>query len=161
MEKETMQKVPDVLAKVNPLMLVNWDGAPVIYENDTEAYFDALNLLFATFPRGYIDVPIFMLKYQHILRRRAQDFCGRKDIVIIPLYDVDAPQRIDKLRDLFTILLKPTGCKLNESALQAALCRFDINAINAHLKERVEDGSIIQFCKDYAEGKKDWRVSEY
>lgn len=149
MKKTEIAKMREVLQKANPfLILEKGTETPEAYATDVDAYYDVLLRLFAAFPRGYTDLPLFLHDNMGMNINDAELVCGQRQIFNFPLYDIDFPDRKDKLREMLCVLLKLTGCKFNEQAFNTALTRFDVKSIHSNFKERIENGSIFNFLKE-------------
>lgn len=146
MKKTEIAKMRGVLQKANPfLILERGTETPETYATDVDAYYDVLIRLFSAFPRGYMDLPLFLYDNMGMNINDAELMCGQRQIFELPLYDIDFPDRKDKLREALCVLLKLTGCKFNEQAFTTALTRFDVTSIHSNFKERIENGEIFKF----------------
>lgn len=150
MKKTQIARIRGVLQKANPFMILEYKSEiPETYINEVTAYYHVILRLFMAFPRGYMDLPLFLNQHMGMNINDAELLCGQKQVFYFPLYDCDYPERKEKLREVLSILLKHTGCTFNENAFASALTKFDIEMLNRKMKERVEDGSIFQFLKEY------------
>lgn len=162
MKKTEIAKMREVLQKANPfLILEKGTETPEAYATDVDAYYDVLLRLFAAFPRGYMDLPLFLHDNMGMNINDAELMCGQRQIFQLPLYDIDFPNRKDKLREALCVLLKLTGCKFNEQAFASALTRFDVTSIQSNFKERIEDGSIFKFLDVYGSKETSSSTSRY
>ena len=151
-----------LVSEVNPFLMVDKTTRRLlVYPNLEEAYYDVILKLFLTFPRGYIDLPLFMTEYMAASLSDAESLCLSSDVFFFPIYDPDEPQRTDRLRLILTILLQYNGVTINNSAYLAALSAFDVECVKQNIKSRIENGSIIQFCKEYYEDKREQITSRY
>ena len=141
-------------------MTLDCNGDVFYYANSIQAYQGVICKLFANFPRGYIDLPLFMHDEQGVAICDAKRLCKRKELYYLPIYDIEAPYRKEKLRAILTTLLQVSGLDFDEASFNEALYNTDKWIINCKIKERVLDGSIFQFLT-YEEninenGKKDF-----
>lgn len=104
-------------------------------------------MIWAEFPRGYIDIPYFMCKYQGVKLRDAERMCGKKQYALVELWRSDSPERKSKLRHVLEVLLKVTGVDFDENAYLNALQAFDILLENTKIAERTESGALVKFIK--------------
>ena len=152
MKKEHLQKLRNVAAKVNPFLLVDKQTkTPLVYANDEDAYYDVFVKLLFAFPRGYMDLTLFMVEYMDIPLSDAELYCGRNQVFYFPLYDVDYNERKDRLRSLLITLLKVSNVEFNEQTYQCALVRFNTMILKNDYKNKIENGSILDFVKSYGE----------
>ena len=152
MKKEHLQKLRNVAAKVNPFLLVDKQTkTPLVYANDEDAYYDVFVKLLFAFPRGYMDLTLFMVEYMDIPLSDAELYCGRNQVFYFPLYDVDYNERKDRLRSLLITLLKVSNVEFNEQTYQCALVRFNSMILENDYKNKIENGSILDFVKTYGE----------
>lgn len=152
MKKEHLQKLRNVAAKVNPFLLVDKQTkTPLVYANDEDAYYDVFVKLLFAFPRGYMDLTLFMVEYMDIPLSDAELYCGRNQVFYFPLYDVDYNERKDRLRSLLITLLKVSNVEFNEQTYQCALVRFNTMILENGYKNKIENGSILDFVKNYGE----------
>lgn len=152
MKKEHLQKLRNVAAKVNPFLLVDKQTkTPLVYTNDEDAYYDVFVKLLFAFPRGYMDLTLFMVEYMDIPLSDAELYCGRNQVFYFPLYDVDYNERKDRLRSLLITLLKVSNVEFNEQTYQCALVRFNTMILENDYKNKIENGSILDFVKTYGE----------
>lgn len=152
MKKEHLQKLRNVAAKVNPFLLVDKQTkTPLVYANDEDAYYDVFVKLLFAFPRGYMDLTLFMVEYMDIPLSDAELYCGRNQVFYFPLYDVDYNERKDRLRSLLITLLKVSNVEFNEQTYQCALVRFNTMILENDYKNKIENGSILDFVKTYGE----------
>lgn len=152
MKKEHLQKLRNVAAKVNPFLLVDKQTkTPLVYANDEDAYYDVFVKLLFAFPRGYMDLTLFMVEYMDIPLSDAELYCGRNQVLYFPLYDVDYNERKDRLRSLLITLLKVSNVEFNEQTYQCALVRFNKMILENDYKNKIENGSILDFVKTYGE----------
>lgn len=152
MKKEHLQKLRNVAAKVNPFLLVDKQTkTPLVYVNDEDAYYDVFVKLLFAFPRGYMDLTLFMVEYMDIPLSDAELYCGRNQVFYFPLYDVDYNERKDRLRSLLITLLKVSNVEFNEQTYQCALVRFNTMILENDYKNKIENGSILDFVKTYGE----------
>lgn len=152
MKKEHLQKLRNVAAKVNPFLLVDKQTkTPLVYANDEDAYYDVFVKLLFAFPRGYMDLTLFMVEYMDIPLSDAELYCGRNQVFYFPLYDVDYNERKDRLRSLLITLLKVSNVEFNEQTYQCALVKFNTMILENDYKNKIENGSILDFVKTYGE----------
>ncbi len=152
MKKEHLRKLRNVAAKVNPFLLVDKQTkTPLLYANDEDAYYDVFVKLLFAFPRGYMDLTLFMVEYMDIPLSDAELYCGRNQVFYFPLYDVDYNERKDRLRSLLITLLKVSCVEFNEQTYQCALVRFNTMILENDYKNKIENGSILDFVKTYGE----------
>jgi hypothetical protein len=95
------------------------------YDNATEAYKDVMELLVRLYPKGYIDVALFIHERQHVPIRDAERRCVNRELYYCEWHDSEREKREQQLREICRMLLKHTGCEFDEEAFKAALLEFD------------------------------------
>ena len=122
MTAQDKEAICSALGSINPFMLRSETGRLYIYQRPQDAYNKVVRLLFAEFPRGFVDVVLIMMKYQRIAPAQARSYCGRRDYAMI---DWSEPETRQIIRHIMSILLKPSGCKLNETCFNEAMRYLD------------------------------------
>lgn len=162
MKKTQIAKIRGVLQRANPFMIyMTGTTVPMVYTDDVKAYYDIMLRLFFTYPNGYMDLPLFLIENMGLNLSDAEELCGKRDVFNFPIYDYDYPNRKDKLREILVVLLKHTGCDFNQSAFETALTQFDMFVLENNIKERVIDGSILEFSKTYGNEENNNSTSRY
>ena len=64
---------------------------------------------------------------------------------------MDYNERKDRLRSLLITLLKVSNVEFNEQTYQCALVRFNSMILENDYKNKIENGSILDFVKTYGE----------
>ncbi|MBQ5712869.1 MAG: hypothetical protein IIV77_00025 [Bacteroidaceae bacterium] len=140
--KETLKQA---LGAVCPFAFRNSQGSLSIYSNPQDAYKEVIVMLWAEFPRGFVDIPFFMSKYQGLSLKDAERLCGRKQYAIVKMWDRDDKQRIAILRRIYEALLRVSELKLNESYFLNAIQCFDIFVEKSKIAENTQSGAIVNF----------------
>lgn len=109
------EAISSALRSINPFMLRS--------ETAQAAYNKVVGLLFAEFPLGFVDVALFMMKYQRLSATQARSYCGSRGYAAIMEWSDAAARQI--IRHIMSILLKPSGCKLNDTCFHEALIYLD------------------------------------
>lgn len=133
------------LGVINPLALRTASGNLMVFKTPEECYTMCLQMLWAEFPRGFVDIPLFMVKYQDVKLRDAEELCGRKQYALLRLWDSSCEIRKQKLREILCILLKVSDVGFNESSFLNALQHLDIMLEKNGIAERTENGAIVEF----------------
>lgn len=133
----------DIVGRYNP-MGIRTDKGPLSFATLTEAYYYVIEKLFVTFPRGYLDLPLFVCKETNINIRDAERFVkiygrtmGCDEIMLIKLWCKNR-ERDEFLRRLCNMLHMVTGTTFKNDFFLEALNRFDNQY--EQLKSRIEKG---------------------
>lgn len=114
---------------------------PQLYPTAHEAYYDVLMRLYMEFPKGYIDMALFVNEHQGVPIRDAERYCVNGEYFKINLTNIQDGARMSQLRAIFCILLKKTGCDFDESTFRTALFNFDNYLIKTTVNNAVgKDG---------------------
>lgn len=144
--RKKKQIVKDLVKAHAPLGLYELGGNSVkLYDTPKEAYLDVLQRLHSEFPKGYIDMALFISEHQHVPIREAERLCINGELYTIKMTDLDSTERADKLRQLFFLLLKTTACEFDENSFRAALFQFDLLQIKATVTNAVGEDNKYQF----------------
>lgn len=122
-------------------------GEISVYDKPSQAYLDVLMILWAEFPRGFIDIPFFMTKYMGMAVKDAERLCGRQQYALIKLWQTNDKDRLPQLRRLFEVLLKVTGVSFDEPSFLTAVQSFNIFLENSKIEERTITGAVVEFAK--------------
>lgn len=117
------------------------------FKNPFECYRDVIMLLWAEFPRGFIDIPYFMSKYQGVNLREAARQCGQKQYALVELWKSGSQDRTVSLRRVLEKMLKATGVEFDENAYVNALQAFDVFLENSKISEQTISGALVNFTK--------------
>lgn len=142
--------VHKLLQEVNPFGIIE-KGGYNRYNTQVDAYNDLFMILWNYFPRGWIDVPLFMVTFQGIDYIEAQRLCVRDDIVRIPISDIEAEGRLEMLIELCKKLLKVTDCDFDINAFQQGLHKFNLMMMSECIQSRNRDKTIPKFTEKYYE----------
>ena len=146
MKKELKKQVNELLASRSPFG-IQAEGRLLTYERAGQAYYEALMLLWSEFPRGFIDVPLFMWKHQGLSITEARQVCHHREYCLCRIWDVDDKDRRNQLRQVLQVLLRVTDVDFDEEAYQTALTSMDIWLVQNHVAERTENGAMVSFVK--------------
>jgi len=146
MKRELMKQMNELLANRSPFG-IQTEGRLLTYERAEQAYYEALMLLWSEFPRGFIDMPLFMWKYQGLTITEARQLCHHKEYALCRIWDVDDKERRTLLRQILQVLLRVTEVDFDETAYQTALTSLDIWLVKNQVAERTENGAIVSFVK--------------
>jgi hypothetical protein len=147
MKKNDRELLKQALGATSPFAFSMPESGVEFYNNKVDAYRDVLMMLWAEFPRGYIDIPFFMHKYQNVALRDAERICGQRQYAMIKLWDSDDKDRLPLLRSLLGILLKVTGVEFDENVFVNAVQIFDTFLLNCNVRERTVSGALVNFTK--------------
>lgn len=147
MKKNDRELLKQALGATSPFAFSMPESGVSFYNNKVDAYRDVLMMLWAEFPRGYIDIPFFMHKYQNVALRDAERICGQRQYAMIKLWDSNDKDRLPLLRSLLEILLKVTGVEFDENSFVNAVQGFDIFLLNCNIGERTISGALVNFTK--------------
>lgn len=155
-----------LLQEVNPFGIVEVD-AYKRYNTQVDAYNDLFTILWNYFPRGYIDIPLFMVTFQGVDYLDALRLCPKDDIVRIPIQDIEAEGRYEMFETLCKRLLKVTGCEFNINACMVGLHKFNMMMLSERLQSKDINNTIPKFTEDFYEpdyntsGDSEQQSSEY
>lgn len=147
MKREDKGMLRVALGAVNPFALRNENGGLAIYSSATEAYKETLLTLWSEFPRGFIDIPYFMVKYQGLAIREAERKCAGKQYALIRLSDRDDKERRSKLKQLLEMLLRVSKVPFDENSFMVGLQCFDIFLEKSNISEQTKNGAIVDFIQ--------------
>ena len=114
-----------VIGEVNPFMLFSAPEKPVICENAQASYLKLFMLINAFSPRGFIDIPYFMITYQKISLAKAVRICNNRELALIEWNPVKCEERIEVLKNLCMKLLDVSHVPFNSNAFYSALNHFN------------------------------------
>lgn len=117
MTREQKQTVSDALSTVNPFVLRSETGRIILYENAKECYEFCPDGTIEEYPCGAIDVAGYMMKYQRLDPVTIWKICRRRDYAFIR-WEEKSPERNQRLQAVLRLLLKPSGCPLDEDLFQ-------------------------------------------
>lgn len=145
--KAPLDKLKALLALVNPFGIIKGDQY-VKYDSEKDAYLDVMITMKLFFPRGYVDVPLFMNFFQGIEIQRGVMMCGAKgELWHLDFTDNDTSP--DKWRDLLQLLLKVTGIEFKNNVFVAAYIEFMRYGIS--LQIRKGDFNNLEKTEEYYE----------
>lgn len=147
MRKEDKRLLREALGAVNPFAFHNEKNELAIYRSAIDAYKEVLLMLWSEFPRGFIDIPYFMVKYQGVAIREAERKCAGRQYALIRLWDRDDKERRSKLKQLLEILLRVNGIHFDETAFTGGLQCFDIFLEKSNISAQTESGAIVDFIQ--------------
>lgn len=124
MNKQIMGSTLAVLAEVNPFLMIGQDGQPIKTANAQEAYFKLIMALYKEFPKGYIDLPYFMVKRQGLTLKDAEAMCGMRQYALVQ-WEKNNEERNILLRRICQHLLSVSGVAFNENAFWGALSMYN------------------------------------
>lgn len=155
-----------LLQEVNPFGIVEGD-AYKRYNTQVDAYNDLFTILWNYFPRGWIDIPLFMVTFQGVEYLDAMRLCPKDDILRIPIQDIEAEGRYEMFENLCKRLLKVTGCEFNINACMLGLHKFNMMMMSERLQSKDINNTIPKFTEQYYEqndnsiGDSEQQSSEY
>lgn len=145
MKRDKEEMLCKALGAVNPFAFRDQEHSLIIYRNPQEAYQLCIQMLWSEFPRGFVDIPLFMHKYQGLSLKQAEHIVGRKQYALLRIWDYKSEERVNKLREILTILLRVSGVALNESYMRSGLNTLDMILEKTGVSERTESGLIVDF----------------
>lgn len=130
----TNEQAKQIMETVNPLGLCDSNGRLIIFRSAADCYCYCLSTLFYSAPRGWIDIPLFMLKNQHIKVWKSKEYCGHIEYAIIN-WECKTASRDYVIKKLLIVLLKVTGIEFSENAYKCALHELN-ETITNYYKQR-------------------------
>ena len=147
MKRKDKEALRVALGAINPFAFRGASGGITIYSSATEGYQLCLQMLWAEFPRGFIDLPYFMHKYQGLTLSEAMELTHRKQYGFVRIWDSDSERRKPVLREVLQVLLSVSGVAFNEDYFLNALANLDIMLATQGVSARTESGAIVDFIK--------------
>lgn len=118
-------KLNTMLERYNPFALVDGEGALEKFENENDAYFEVIKRLYEMFPRGFVDVALFMVRQQGITLTQAEYLLKGREYCVLQIYCPYDEERNLKLRLITQKLLEVTDISWSQVAFQNAVYRYD------------------------------------
>lgn len=143
MTREQKQTIRDALSTTNPFMLRGETGRIILYENAKECYQLVLTGLFAEYPSGAIDVAHYMMKYQRIDLYTIGRYLRGREYAFIR-WEEKSQERNDRLKAVLLLLLKPSGCPLDEDLFQQSLDTLDALLDKQGVREKLSKLKSIE-----------------
>lgn len=137
MKRNDIKTVRNVTQKFNPFYIRDGYGNLIFYENTIEAYKECLTIICREFPAGFIDIGLFMRKYQQLASIRVNTLLGEQQYAFCKIWDTHDVMRTKTLRAVVHILLKVSGSNFDEVTFSVAL-----DEVNKTLRE-FEDESYL------------------
>lgn len=109
-----------VLSIVNPLALADSNRRLSVYSDAATCYSTAINYMFALFPKGYVDVPLLLIKVQAVRMSEAMEMCGRKQYASIHWKCFDSISE-ERIKSILLVMLKRVKCDFSENAFRKAI----------------------------------------
>ena len=109
-----------VLSIVNPLALTDSNKRLTIYNDAATCYSTAINYMFALFPKGYVDIPLLLVKTQAVRMSEAMEMCGRKQYASIHWKCFDSISE-ERIKSILLVMLKRIKCDFSENAFRKAI----------------------------------------
>lgn len=147
MKKEELNNLRQLMKAKCPFAFRMPGGEISVYDKPSQAYLDVLMILWAEFPRGFIDIPFFLTKYMGMAVKDAERLCGRQQYALIKLWQINDKERLPQLRRLFEVLLNVTGVAFDEPSFLTAVQSFNIFLENSKIEERTISGAVVEFAK--------------
>lgn len=167
MAKQQRNLLHRLLQEVNPFGIVE-GKAYKRYNTQVDAYNDLFMILWNYYPRGWIDLPLFMTTFQGIDLIDAMRLCLNEEIVRIPIQDIEAEGRYEMFENLCKRLLKVTGCDFDINACMQGLHKFNMMMLSERIQSKDIDNPIPKFTEKYYEpnyentlGDSEQQSSEY
>lgn len=126
-KKEKMQLLLEAMARVNPLAISEEYGGDKMasFQTPHDCYTDALFKLKTLFPGGYVDLVLFMNKWQNVSVVDANRIVGVKQYAEVCWNAIFDKERNYKIREIFRVLHRYTGAYMIDSDLDEAINRLD------------------------------------
>ena len=123
MTRITRQQALQVMETVNPLGLTDCNNRLRIFHSANECYETCFKALYCTFPKGFIDIPLFMSRNMNLPLSKCIELCKHKQLAFIPW---DVPKKSEsKLSHLTYLFLNVTGVPFSHNAFKCAF--FELN----------------------------------
>lgn len=125
MKEEYSRLIRQALQTTNPFVLRSETGSLIHYESAKECYQLVLMALFAEFPAGFVDMAYFMMKYQRATPKLITPILHNKEYCYVRIWDVNDPDRYNKMHLILEKLLQVSGCSFDEGAFGDGLKALD------------------------------------
>lgn len=139
--------IEKILASKSPFEMID-NGGCILYDDPKEAYYKVITTLFCEFPRGYVDIPLFLNKYMGKTIRDAERLCKGHEIALIPFSDIEDNRRENSLRQLMQMFLrrgKHVDAVWNEGLFKASLNDFNTFIIRSNVNDKIQNGNLFNF----------------
>lgn len=113
----------ELLASVNPLAILDTNGKLCIFDNAASCYERALMRMYCYYPKGYVDIPHFLIKVQGIRMGKATELCKRKEYASIRWKALNSASET-RIKTILHHMLWCTKCEFNENAYKTAMWEF-------------------------------------
>jgi len=121
----------DIIERCNPFVFKDKDGKLLLFKDYTAAYKYTLKQLAKRFPKGYIDMTIFLCEQMSIsLKETVQEVTRwrkmgiKDDIFYLKIWERTTERNI-MLSDIFKALHMISGTKFDEISFRTAMKEFD------------------------------------
>ena len=125
------QDLKYIIEKYNPFVFKDKEGKILLFKDYTAAYKYTLKQLAKRFPKGYIDMTIFLCEQMSIsLKETVQEVTQWKehgikdDIFYLKIWE-RTTERNSMLTDIFKALHMISGTKFDEISFRTAMKEFD------------------------------------
>lgn len=139
----------DLIERFNPFGFKESDGTVRVFENYGKLYYYVMEQLITMFPRGYIDIPLFLEQQMHIPMAECQQLVKEykhtgitQEEYLINL-SIDNAERTAFLRNLLTSMHVISGTNFSEDYFRHALELFNARNEKLNVEERTETGEIV------------------
>lgn len=140
----------DIIKRFNPFGFRDDDNKSMVFMDYSLLYYWVMETLITAFPRGYIDLTIFIMKAMKITLPDAERIFKayfqqtfKRDIQLIDLWDEESKLRNDFLKNLLVCFHQYSNSKFSNDYFLNALNMFNVRNRKLKVKVRTEDGSII------------------
>lgn len=129
MKRNLNKFLTDMIQRANPFLVIDEEGKLKYYTSTKEAYKDCILSIFSEFPLGFVDVGMYMMKYQRLTSVQVSIYLGMKQYCFLKYSLLTNFPDIfrDRLKALLLVLLKPSGSKFDVAAFENAM--FDREVI--------------------------------
>lgn len=149
-EKFDARTYADIIKKYNPFGFKEPNGSSSTFVDYGELYYYVMVKMVSDFPRGYIDISLFLVWEMNI---EIRDACRifkkhlrkwfQKDVILVELWDNDSRERDYFFRSLLSGLHAYSDTKFSESYYRNAICKFNERNDKLKLESRTVNGSIL------------------
>ena len=121
------------------------------YASSEAAYTFCVEMLFAEFPAGFVDIPFFMMKYQQATPSQAWAICPQKQYAYIPWWaetEEEKGIRNARIQLVLQRLLHITGCSIAVEDMNTAINRLDALIDKKNVRETLRKINNIEFLNN-------------
>lgn len=149
-DKFNAKDYEDLIKKLNPFGFIEPNGESSYFHDYGELYYYVMEKMVTYFPRGYIDIILFIINEKKITYTKAVEIFKKyfraifhDEYCLIELWNKESKERDLFFRNLLFCFHAYSDTKFSESYFRNAIARFNERNDKLALKERTIDGTIL------------------